>query len=82
MIVPDINFGIKIDFKITEYRIEVNGEPLVKPYKINIKTRKFAEVRGKDYFIGGVHALSEIIIANPKLAGEKLLDKIKEELAK
>ena len=40
----------ELDFKITEYRIEVNGEPLVKPYKINVRTRNGEdEIFGLDF---------------------------------
>ena len=36
-----------LNFKITEYQIEVNGEPIVKNYKINVQTRM-----GKDEIFG------------------------------
>ena len=37
----------ELNFKITEYKILVNGEPLDKPYKINVQTRM-----GKDEIFG------------------------------
>lgn len=68
MIVPDINFW--------KNRAELDAEP-DKLSKIAEKAqKKIEDMREK------AETDSEIIIANPKLAGEKLLDKIKEELAK
>lgn len=37
----------ELNFKITEYKILVNGEPLDKPYKINVRTKM-----GKDEIFG------------------------------
>ena len=40
-----------LNFTITEYKIEVNGEPLEKPYKINVRTRRLGddEIFGLDF---------------------------------
>lgn len=37
----------ELNFKITEYKILINGEPLDKPYKVNVQTRM-----GKDEIFG------------------------------